>query len=54
MITLRCVVCLVALLSAAQVSLAFYDGTDVVSLTPANFEKAMKKGVWMVEFYAPW
>jgi protein disulfide-isomerase A6 len=36
---------------------AFYEGkSDVVELTPANFdEKVLKSdGLWLVEFYAPW
>jgi len=36
--------------------LAMYAGTDVVELTPANFQKEVIKSdsLWIVEFYAPW
>ena len=36
--------------------LAMYAGTNVVELTPANFQKEVMKSdsVWIVEFYAPW
>lgn len=34
---------------------AFYAGSDVVTLTEANFQSKIKSGgVWLVEFYAPW
>jgi protein disulfide-isomerase A6 len=34
----------------------FYSGTDVVTLTDANFQEEVIEGssMWMVEFYAPW
>lgn len=38
-------------------TLAMYSPSDdVVELTPANFDKEVtnSKGVWIVEFYAPW
>ena len=36
--------------------LGMYAGTNVVELTPANFQKEVMKSdsVWIVEFYAPW
>ena len=44
------------LLGLVGPSLAVYAGTDVVELTPANFQKEVIKSdsVWIVEFYAPW
>ena len=35
---------------------SMYAGTDVVELTPANFQKEVIKSdsVWIIEFYAPW
>ena len=35
---------------------AFYTGSDVIELTPANFDAAVLQGpdVWIVEFYAEW
>jgi len=32
------------------------EKTDVVTLTPSNWESALMKddGIWFVEFYAPW
>ena len=46
-------VCVALLASSAA---AFYDaGGDVVVLTPDNFPNVKKsKGVWLIEFYAPW
>ncbi|KAL4217734.1 Protein disulfide-isomerase A6 [Mactra antiquata] len=43
------------LLSVALVS-CMYAGSDVVELTPSNFDKLVLQGdeLWMVEFYAPW
>lgn len=38
-------------------SSALYDSSsDVVDLTPSNFDKLVTQsdGVWLVEFYAPW
>ena len=38
-------------------TLAMYSPSDdVVELTAANFDKEVtnSKGVWIVEFYAPW
>lgn len=36
-------------------SAALYTKTSSVkALTPANFDSNVKKGVWLVEFYAPW
>ena len=34
-------------------SLAMYAGTDVVELTPSNFQKEVMKSdnVWIIEFY---
>lgn len=35
-------------------SFAMYEGNSaVISLTSKNFDKVYK-GVWLVEFYAPW
>jgi len=49
------VTCLLVALCSVQGALAFYSaGSEVVSLTPSNFEKNMKQSVWLVEFYAPW
>jgi hypothetical protein len=34
---------------------AFYSsGSNVISLTPSSFEKAIKGSIHLVEFYAPW
>lgn len=44
------------LISAGMVAAAdagFYTGTDVVTLTSSNFNSKVKKGAWLVEFYAP-
>ena len=40
----------------ASSGLAMFAGTDVVELTPSNFQKEVMKSdsVWIVEFYAPW
>ena len=47
---------LTLLLCFASSSLAMFAGTNVVELTPANFQKEVMKSdsVWIVEFYAPW
>ena len=47
---------LTLLLSFTASSLAMFAGTNVVELTPANFQKEVMKSdsVWIVEFYAPW
>lgn len=47
---------LTLLLSLIASSLAMFAGTNVVELTPANFQKEVMKSdsVWIVEFYAPW
>jgi len=47
---------LMVFLGLAQQGLAMYAGTDVVELTPANFQKEVIKSdaVWVIEFYAPW
>ena len=44
------------LLCLAGSGLTMYAGTDVVELTPANFQKEVMRSdnVWIVEFYAPW
>jgi len=43
-------------LGLASPLLAMFAGTDVVELTPANFQKEVIKSdsLWIVEFYAPW
>jgi protein disulfide-isomerase A6 len=41
----------------AQGSWALYpSSSDVVELTPSNFDKLVLKsdGIWIVEFFAPW
>ena len=46
-----------ALLALSSVGSALYTKKDaVVELTPDNFDHRVKdgKGVWIVEFYAPW
>merc|ERR1719299_210797 len=44
------------MLCLASSSLAMFAGTDVVELTPSNFQKEVMKSdaLWIVEFYAPW
>ncbi|CAH0592199.1 unnamed protein product [Chrysodeixis includens] len=45
------------LLCVAGSATAFYDSySDVVELTPSNFDRLVTNGdeVWLVEFYAPW
>lgn len=32
----------------------YSSGSDVVSLDSSSFHSTLKKGVWLVEFYAPW
>lgn len=32
----------------------YSSGSDVVSLNPSSFDSTLKKGIWLVEFYAPW
>ena len=48
--------CLLGLAVCLSGSLAMYAGTDVVELTPSNFQKEVIKSdsVWVIEFYAPW
>ena len=46
-----------AILAISSVGSALYSRKDaVVELTPDNFDHRVKdgKGVWIVEFYAPW
>ena len=33
-----------------------YSNTDVIELTPSNFDKEVIRSdsIWIVEFYAPW
>ena len=46
---------LAAMLLAGCASAFYSAGDDVVTLTPKNFDNVKKsKGVWMIEFYAPW
>ena len=49
------VTAVLALLGVTSVA-AMYGGTDVVDLTPTNFQREVMKSdnVWIVEFYAPW
>ena len=49
------VTAVLALLGVTRVA-AMYGGTDVVDLTPTNFQREVMKSdnVWIVEFYAPW
>ena len=45
---------LVLLALSLSLSLAFYDRYSAVqSLTASNFQQ-VKKGIWLVEFYAEW
>jgi len=48
--------CLLGVSLCLSGALAMYAGTDVVELTPSNFQKEVIRGdaVWIVEFYAPW
>lgn len=36
--------------------MSFYSGSNVVELTPSNFESKVidSDELWLVEFYAPW
>ena len=47
-----------ASLAASLISstVGMYAGSDVVELTPKNFQKEVMKSdsVWIIEFYAPW
>lgn len=48
---------LLGILLCAAGSYALYDtASDVVVLTPSNFDKLVVNSdeVWIVEFYAPW
>ena len=47
---------LTLLLCFTSSSLAMFAGSNVVELSPANFQKEVMKSdsVWIVEFYAPW
>ena len=47
---------LTLLLCFTTSTLAMFAGSNVVELTPANFQKEVMKSdsVWIVEFYAPW
>jgi hypothetical protein len=40
--------------SVAPLAAAMYSGGDVVVLDPSTFDTKVAKGVWLVEFYAPW
>ena len=46
----------VALVSLQVASAMYAANSKVVQLTPANFQKEViqSKGLWLVEFYAPW
>ena len=48
--------CLLGVSLCLSGALAMYAGSDVVDLTPSNFQKEVMKSdsVWIVEFYAPW
>lgn len=48
--------CLLGVSLCLSGALAMYAGTDVMELTPSNFQKEVIRGdsVWIVEFYAPW
>lgn len=38
-----------------HIAFGLYDPTGPVALlTPSNFDSKLKKGVWVVEFFAPW
>lgn len=45
-----------AVVLLAHSATAFYAGTDVIELTPKNFDSMVLQGpdVWVVEFYAEW
>ena len=47
---------LLAVTMAVGLANSMYAGTDVVELTPSNFQKEVIKSdsVWIIEFYAPW
>lgn len=49
-------VCLVLLLIVGVAHAVDYAGTDVIDLTPTNFQSRVidSEYVWIVEFYAPW
>lgn len=50
-------VSILGVLLCAAGSLALYDSSsDVVDLTPSNFDRLVTNSdeVWIVEFYAPW
>ena len=48
--------CLLGVSLCLSGALAMHAGTDVMELTPSNFQKEVIRGdsVWIVEFYAPW
>ena len=45
---------LLVLLALALGAQAFYEGSDVLVLTPANFKDKLRASPALVEFYAPW
>lgn len=54
--TMRVLVLFTALVQAlAPVVHALYPASSpVTELTESNFENKVKRGAWLVEFYAPW
>ena len=48
--------CLLGVSLCLSGALAMHAGTDVMELTPSNFQKEVigVDSVWIVEFYAPW
>lgn len=49
-------VCLVFMVYFAGCMALYPSSSDVVELTPSNFDKLVVNGdeVWIVEFFAPW
>lgn len=45
---------LLALIFNPSVFALYTKSSPVQALTPANFDSSVKKGVWLIEFYAPW
>lgn len=47
-------VCTAAAVLAPTASALYSASGPVTELTESNFETKLKRGAWLVEFYAPW